>query len=141
MQQQRTILLAEPDARLRSSWRTGLAEMGFRVLESADGTAALSVALRSEVNLLITELYLASGPERCLVRATRHERGLRRVKILVVSDHNATDDRAWALTAGADAYLTKPVRLGRLLQVAGRLATSRQQSRAELRAPADGASQ
>lgn len=139
MQQQRTILLAEPDARLRGTWRAGLDAMGFRILESSDGVSALSMALRSEVNLLITELYLSSEHEQCLVRAVRRERGLRRVKILVISAHGSTDDRQWALTAGADAYLIKPVRLGRMLQVSARLATSRQQSRAELRAPTDGA--
>jgi DNA-binding response OmpR family regulator len=139
VQHQRTILLADPDAGLRDTWRAGLAAMGFQVLESADGAAALRIALHSEVNLLITELYLASGGGRCLVEAARRERGLRRVKILVVSEHGATDDRNWALSAGADAYLVKPVRLGRMLQVSARLATSRQQSRAELRATAGGA--
>jgi DNA-binding response OmpR family regulator len=110
--------------------------MGFQIVECDDGSAALRIALRSEVNLLITELYLASGADRCLVQATRRERGLRRLKILVVSDHGTSDDRDWALGAGADAYLIKPVRLGRMLQVAARLATSRRQSRAEWRGPA-----
>jgi DNA-binding response OmpR family regulator len=140
VQYQRTILLAEPDARLRRTWRDGLAAIGFQVLESADGPSALRIALRSEVHLLITELYLASAPARSLVHATRREPGLRRVKILVVSDHGAPDDQAWALAAGADAYLIKPVRLGRMLQISARLATSRQQSRAELRAAAKEAS-
>lgn len=132
--QQRTILLAEPDAELRDTWRDGLLGMGFQVRESADGAVALQTALRSEVSLLITELYLPSGAERCLVQAARREPGLKRVKILVVSDHTSEDDRSWALAAGADAYLVKPVRLGRMLQIAARLATSRQQSRGELRA-------
>jgi two-component system chemotaxis response regulator CheY len=132
--QQRTILLAEPDARLRAAWRGGLDGMGFTVRESADGSTALRTALHSEVTLLITELYLPSGDERCLVRATRREPGLKRVKILVVSEHAEAEDREWALAAGADAYLIKPIRLGRILQVAVRLATTRQQSRAEVRA-------
>jgi DNA-binding response OmpR family regulator len=132
--QQRTILLAEPDARLRQAWRAGLDGMGFNVRESTDGAAALRTALNAEISLLITELYLPSGGERCLVRATRREAGLRRVKILVISDHGASEDREWALAAGADAYLIKPVRVGRILQVAVRLATTRQQSRGEVRA-------
>lgn len=136
MQQQRTILLAEPDNRLRATWRSGLAAMGFHVLESGDGAAALDMSLRSEVNLLVTELYLPSGTQRCLVRATRREAGLRRVKILVVSNHDGAEDRKWALSAGADAYLVKPVPLGRMLQLSSQLATSRQQSRGEARATA-----
>lgn len=107
--------------------------MGFEVRESADGSNALRTALRSDVSLLITELYLPSGAERCLVRAARREPGLKRLKILVISDHGGDEDRGWALSAGADAYLIKPIRLGRMLQVAARLATSRQQSRGELR--------
>ena len=134
MHQQRTILLAEPDATLRAQWSGQLTGMGFRVLESGDGSTALGMALRAEVNLLITELYLAANGDRCLVHAARQEPGLRRVKILVVSEHGEGDDRQWALAAGADAYLIKPVRLGRMLQVSARLAASRQQSRAEVRA-------
>lgn len=135
MQQTRTILLADPDARLRAAWRHGLSALGFDIRESADGPGALRTAMRSEINLLITELYLASGRERCLVRAARREPGLKRVKILVVSDHTADEDRNWALIAGADAFLEKPVPLGRMLQVAMGLASSRRKSRGEERAP------
>ncbi len=134
MRQQRTILLVEPDVPLRESWRSGLAAMGFHVRESADADGALSTAMRSQIDLLVTELYLPTPAERCLVRATRREPALRHMKILVVSDHATADDHNWALAAGADAYLIKPVRLGRMLQVAGRLAMSRERSRGEARA-------
>jgi two-component system, OmpR family, phosphate regulon response regulator PhoB len=130
---QRTILLAEPEAQLRAAWRSGLDAMGFSVRECGDGTSALLIALRSVIALVITELYLASGTVACLVRAARREPGLKRVKILVITDHSSDEDRAWALTAGADGYLVKPIRLGRMLQIAARLATTRQQSRAEAR--------
>jgi DNA-binding response OmpR family regulator len=139
VRQQRTILVVEPDLPLRESWRSGLAAMGFHVRESTDAGGALSMAMRSQIDLLITELYLATPAERCLVRAIRREPALRHMKILVVSDHASDDDRNWALAAGADAYLVKPVRLGRMLQVAGRLAMSRERSRGEVRAHAGGA--
>jgi CheY-like chemotaxis protein len=129
----RSILIAEPESALRATWQSALAAMGFHVSVSASGTAALQIAMHTEISLLITELYLSSGGERCLVRAARREPALRRLKILAVSNHDKDDDRAWALAAGADAYLIKPVRLGHLLQVAGRLATSRRQSRGETR--------
>jgi DNA-binding response OmpR family regulator len=136
VQQLRTILLVEPDAPLRESWRSGLAAMGFHIRESTDPDGALSTAMRSQIDLLVTELYLPTQAERCLVRATRRNPALRHMKILVVSDHATADDRNWALSAGADAYLVKPVRLGRMLQVAGRLAMSRERSRGEVRAHA-----
>jgi two-component system cell cycle response regulator DivK len=132
--QQRTILLAEPDSGLRGAWRSGLDAMGFNVRECADGPSALRAALNSEISLLITELYLRSSGDRCLVRAARREPALTRIKILVVSDYSSESDRSWALAAGADAYLIKPIRLGRMLQIAARLATTRNQSQGEVRA-------
>jgi CheY-like chemotaxis protein len=47
------------------------------------------------------------------------------MKVLAYSAFAATEDREWALAAGADAYLTKPTSVGQLLQVAGRLAQNR----------------
>ena len=127
-----TILIAEPEASLRASWRTGLSAMGFRVSEADAAGPALQIALRSEIALVITELYLATRTARCLVLAARREPALKRVKILVVSGHAEEVDRQWALGAGADAYLVKPIRPDRLFQVAARLATSRH-LRGELR--------
>jgi DNA-binding response OmpR family regulator len=128
---QRSILIAEPESALRATWQSALSAMGFRVSESVSGTAALEIAMHTEISLLITELYLHTGVEPCLVRAARRQPALRRLKILAVSNHSTDDDRTWALTCGADGYLIKPVRLGRMVQVAARLATSRQQSRAK----------
>jgi len=122
---QRRILIAEPASALRATWQSALAAMGFGVSETDNGTAALDIAMRSDVCLLITELYLPSGIDRCLVRAMRREAALRRVRILAVSSHTGSDDRVWALAGGADAYLIKPVRLGQLLQVAGTLTALR----------------
>jgi DNA-binding response OmpR family regulator len=130
---QRSILIAEPESALRATWQSSLSAMGFHVSESVSGTAALHIAMNTEINLLITELYLSTGAERCLVWAARQEQALRRVKILAISNHSRDEDRTWALTSGADGYLIKPVRLGRMVQVAARLATSRQQSRAKAR--------
>ena len=131
--QQRTILLVEPDSALRASWQVGLQSMGFALIEAGDAASGLRAALAREVALLVTELYLPSDGSRCLVLAARREPGLSRLKILVVTGHAADDDRDWAMQSGADAYLLKPVRLGRMLQVSARLATMRGPSRAEAR--------
>lgn len=128
MPPQRRILIVEPTSALRTSWQSAFAAMGFRVSDTASGTTALDIAMRSEVCLLITELYLPSGADRCLVVAARRSTALRRVRILAVSSHASDDDRTWALTAGADAYLAKPVPIGHLLQVAGRLAAPRRRA-------------
>jgi CheY-like chemotaxis protein len=130
---QKTILLAEPDTQTRSMLRRGLEGMGYSVMEAGSGRSALDMALRSEVALAITELYLATEAERCLVRAIGRNAALRRMKVLAYTSHGADADREWALLSGADAYLVKPTRLGRLLQVATRLASSRINTRRDAR--------
>lgn len=129
----RTILLAEPEAALRESWRSGLAAMGFHVGEAGTAAPVLQMAREAETALVITELYLETETERCLVRAARREPALDKLKILVVSEHASEEDREWALAAGADTYLIKPIRIGRLLRVAARLATSPTRPRAAWR--------
>jgi CheY-like chemotaxis protein len=129
---QRTVLLAEPDARLRTEWRAGLEGLGLHVREASDGGSALRAIQHSQVSLLVAELYLPTGTESCLVRAARHEPALQSVKILVVTNSMLDADREWALSAGADAYLVKPVLVSRMLQVAAQLAASRRPSRGQV---------
>ncbi|HKO16600.1 MAG TPA: response regulator [Gemmatimonadaceae bacterium] len=130
---QKTILLAEPDTQSRNMLRRGLEGMGYNIMEAGSGRNALDMCLRSEVSLAITELYLATESERCLVRAIGRSAALRRMKVLAYTSHGADADREWALLCGADAYLVKPTRLGRLLQVASRLASSRTSTRRDAR--------
>jgi two-component system chemotaxis response regulator CheY len=122
---QRTILLADPDPEIRSTLRRGLEMMGYGVMEVADGDTALALALRSELALTVTELYVPTGDAICLVRAIRRMPALRRMKVLAYTAFISMGDREWAFAAGADAFLTKPTSVGQLLQVAGRLAQNR----------------
>jgi CheY-like chemotaxis protein len=133
---QKTILLVEPDSQARSTLRGGLEGMGYAVVEAGNGGSALRLASRSEIALTVTELYLPTDAEPCLVRAIGQTPALKRMKVLAYTKHAAESDRQWALRAGADAFLAKPTQLGRLLQVAGGLASSRSSSRREARGTA-----
>jgi chemotaxis family two-component system response regulator PixH len=122
---EKTIVLADADTRHRLALRRGFEAMGYPVVEAADGASAMRVTRSREVGLVVTDLYMAAEGEPCLVRSLRRAAGLRRVKVLVLTDHSSDRDRDWAVTEGADAYLVKSTRLGRVLQVAGGLARSR----------------
>ncbi len=58
-----TILLVEDEVALRAVVRTGLSRLGYRVLEAADGAAALTVwqQHRAEIRLLLTDLVMPGG--------------------------------------------------------------------------------
>ena len=125
-----TVLLAEPDSATRTAVRSRLEENGFTVLEAPSGVEALSMANRSEIALVIAELYLEAGQDRCLVQAIRHAPALRRTRVLAFTSHAKRADRDWAVSAGADGYVLKASGQDRLVAVVNRLA-SRTQSRTE----------
>jgi chemotaxis family two-component system response regulator PixH len=123
--QRKTIVVADGDADVRSEIRRGLEAMGFSVVEAPNGEAALHALCTREVGLLVTDLYLRTGTDPCLLRSLRRDAALRRVKVLVVTVHHAMRDRDWALREGADAFLPRPAELARVLQLASRLANAR----------------
>lgn len=119
-----TILIVEPDATSRSSTREMLEREGFAVLEASGAEQALAVVNRSEITLVITELYLTTATERCLVPAIRQSSALRRMKVLAYTRHGRAADRAWAIAEGADGYVLKKNGSPRLLEVMSHLSTS-----------------
>lgn len=107
--------------------------MGYPVFEAGAGDSALQVLDKHDVGLVVMELYLKAAVDPCLLRFIRRTKALRRVKVLVLTDHGAAADQAWATREGADAYLIKPTRLDRILQVATQLASSRTPARCAAR--------
>ena len=129
----KSVLLADADARARGEIRRGLETMGYPVFEAGAGESALQVLDKHDVGLVVMELYLKAAVDPCLLRFIRRTKALRRVKVLVLTDHSDAADQAWATREGADAYLVKPTRLDRILQVATQLASSRTPARCAAR--------
>lgn len=126
---EKTIVLADTDTHHRQLLRRGLEGLGYPVVEAGDGASAMRATRSREVSLVVTELYMATEGQPCLVRSLRRAADLRYVKVLVLTDQGSARDRDWAVSEGADAYLLKPTLLGRVLEVAGGLAHSRTAAR------------
>src|SRR5690242_11181605 len=99
-----TILLVQPESE-SALFRTRLEGMGYTVVEAGDTATAMNIANRSEIGLIVTELYLPIGASRCLAREIGKSPALRRTKLLAYTKHGKPRDRAWALRAGVDGYV------------------------------------
>jgi DNA-binding response OmpR family regulator len=121
------VLVVDDDPLLRAYARRVLEDSGYRVVEAADGVAALKSVrtVRPAAVLLDVNVPRLSGYEVC--RSLREEHGPDLPVIFVSGERTESFDRVAGLLIGADDYLVKPfagdellARLRCLLRRAGR---------------------
>jgi CheY-like chemotaxis protein len=109
---QKTVLVAEDSADIRTVLCGVLASYGCRVIEAADGWEAVEVALRECPDLILMDLNM---PVMDGLAATERIRQLRDrcgdMPIVAVTAFDTYGMREAALVAGCDAYLLKPLAL------------------------------
>jgi len=120
-----SVLLVDPDARMRTLLAEQLTSIGCAVMQASDGDAAMQLINANEVRLVVTELYLRTGEDADLIHAIRRSKGLKRTRTMAHTSKATAADRDWAMRAGADAYLIKPTRAERFRYVVSRLATTK----------------
>lgn len=119
---QNTILIVDPDDRARTFLARQVEPFGCRVLEAANGVEALATLTREpSVKVVMTELFLETGEDKCVTIAVRRVHPGDDVKVIAHTHRVLLEDRDWAAAAGVDAYLIKPTRASRVRYVVGRL--------------------
>ena len=109
-------LVVEDDRVTRRSVVGLLEQLGFGVVEAADGSEALdhlSGAERFDLSLVDWMLPGISGVD--VVRAIRANPAHEAMRVMMVTIRNERDDVRQALEVGADEYLMKPVERHALL--------------------------
>lgn len=111
------MLIVEDEPHIVELVRITLEDDRLRVLDAADGAAALATAERERPELIFLDVNLpdTSGLEIC--RQIRATESLAEARIVMLSAAAQREDVARGLAAGADLYLTKPFSPVRLLSV------------------------
>jgi CheY-like chemotaxis protein len=93
---------------------------GVRLLMAETGRTGIALALQARPQLLLLDMMLPdlAGAEVLAAVRTRLSRG--ELPCVGVSANAQPQDIQAALDAGLDGYLTKPVRIGELLDVVDR---------------------
>lgn len=104
----RLVLLVEPDADMRTRYRTALEEIGYDVDEAEDGREALALAFSRRPSFIVTQTRLAfiDGYELCALLRRDRETRAARIVVLCEDAHPLQIERA--RSAGADARLNTP---------------------------------
>jgi DNA-binding response OmpR family regulator len=102
------VLLVDDDVESRRVLRVGLEQEGFRVLEAADGEAALEYARRLKPEFIIMELALPKLDGMGVLRALAAGE-IPPARALILTRQDDADLAVWAMELGAVDVMVKPV--------------------------------
>lgn len=109
MSQKANVLLVDDESRFRRVVRTALGPRGFSIEEANSAEQALEMLVQRTFELVLLDVNM---PGMGGVQACRHIRDLvPHIGIIMVTVRDSEQDMIQALEAGADDYITKPLRL------------------------------
>ncbi len=110
------ILVAEDSTEQRELYAAVLESAGYRVIQAADGAAAVASARASRPGLILMDVTMPRTSGWNAVRILKEDPATRDIPIIVVTGLSSTWDRDASIAAGSDEYLAKPVPPLRLLE-------------------------
>ena len=109
------ILIVEDDLELLRGLSRRLKANGYNTVVATDGITAVSVALKELPDVILLDIGLPAGDGFTVMERLKSHDKLRRVPIIVITARDPLTTRNRALSAGAQAFLLKPVDNDRLL--------------------------
>jgi DNA-binding response OmpR family regulator len=114
MPTQRSVLVVDDHAPMRTLCRVNLEAAGFRVLEAADGEEALATVGVDRPDVILLDIMMPGVSGWEVAGALIADRATDRIPIIFITARSGATDRIRALELGAQAYLTKPFDPGAL---------------------------
>jgi len=108
----RNVLIIEDNDDARESLRLLLELIGHRVIEAADGSHGVALALKHQPEVVLIDLGLPGLDGYEVARALRSNPGCRTALLVAVTGYGQAEDRRRSKDSGFDAHLVKPVSLG-----------------------------
>jgi two-component system chemotaxis response regulator CheY len=89
-----------------------------RIVEANDGVDGLKKLSSEKFDLILTDINMPVMDGLKLVSLVRNDANYRTTPIVVITTEGAREDRARALSLGANDYVTKPIQAGKILELA-----------------------
>jgi two-component system, chemotaxis family, sensor kinase CheA len=112
-----TILLADDDLRNIYSLSSALEDYGCKVICAENGTEALSILGNQRVDLILMDIMMPGMDGYEAMRRIRENEHLADIPIIALTAKAMKEDRDLCIEAGADDYISKPVRLDKLMSL------------------------
>ena len=89
---------------------------GYTLIQAENGLDALEKLAQGPVDLIITDLNMPQMDGVALTRSLKQDEAFRGIPVIMLTTEAADRERENGLSAGAAAYLTKPVGKDRLAE-------------------------
>ncbi len=105
---EKTVLVCDNEEPLRALVAAALSPEGYRIVEARDGEEALRLARSEQPDVIVLDMMMPtlSGVE--VLGELRGEGELSGTRVIVLTARAQASDRAAAVRAGADEFMTKP---------------------------------
>ena len=107
------ILVVDDESHLRETLRRAFTKQGHRVVTASNGRSAIDLATTQQVDVMLLDVALGTGPDGYEVCKTLRGRG-NVVPIIMLTALDSEAEAVLGLEAGADDYVTKPFGLAEL---------------------------
>ena len=110
------ILIVEDSPTMRQLIGFALKRLpGAEITEASDGVDGLKKINSNRFDLIITDINMPVMDGLKLIALIRRDVNYRSIPIMIITTEGGAEDRERALALGADAYVTKPVQAGHVL--------------------------
>jgi CheY-like chemotaxis protein len=115
------LLIVEDNEMNRDMLSRRLARRGYAIVVACDGVEGIEAARKQLPDLILMDLSLPEMDGWTATRILKSDSSTRHIPIVALTAHAMPSDREKALSAGCDAFDTKPVEIGRLIEIMNRL--------------------
>ncbi len=110
-----TILVADDNEEMIELLSRLLRSQGYRVLAAKNGAEALDILIHHQVDLALVDVFMPGQSGLAVCRAAKERPETRLTPIVLVTGTDGVEARVEGIKAGADDFLSKPLRKEELL--------------------------
>ena len=104
-----TVLIVDDEIWNLEVLESYLFETGYKVIRALNGDDAISIALNSDIDLVLLDIMMPGVDGLHVCRVLKGEEKTRFIPIVMVTSLDQKSDKLAATEAGADDFITKPV--------------------------------
>lgn len=115
--EKKKILIVEDNEKNRVLVRDILSFHGYSVLEAADGTEGLEIAVEHKPDLILMDIQMPVMDGLTAIKALRDISETREIKVIALTSFAMKGDKEKIMGAGFDGYITKPINTRQLPEI------------------------